>query len=338
MTKLSSKYLERLDLDDLEKYFESEELTIEILEEKLPIDKILNKFDTIEDENLLREISQQKTGVLLSDEIKYYAEKFKLIWPFNEESLKQASYQLRVGNEYVKNKKKHKLNNKEDVISIPPFEVVIIKTKEILNLPRFLIGRWNIRVKNAYEGLIWVGGPQVDPGWLGHLFCPIYNLSNEEVTLERGEKLATIDFIRTTTFNKENNDVKKYKFNRLPKRMKIEDYNKFDSGLAKDVKERIDSIEGKVGRVESVIGLVFTILAVLFATLSVFVTTGEDMVRKSLPVWVYLSVGLSVAAIAISLFSRTRIATDKWFKTIVFGWLGLLTVLLVVIFGWINVW
>ena len=51
-------------------------------------------------------------------------------------------------------------------------------------MPRFLIGRWNIRVTVAYKGLLWVGGPQVDPGWVGHLFCPIYNLSDQEVNFK----------------------------------------------------------------------------------------------------------------------------------------------------------
>lgn len=83
---------------------------------------------------------------------------------------------------------------------IPSYQVAIVQIRETLNLPKFLIGRWNIRVKRAYEGLLWVGGAQVDPGFRGHLCCPIYNLSNKEVRLEFGDTLAMIDFVVTTPF------------------------------------------------------------------------------------------------------------------------------------------
>jgi deoxycytidine triphosphate deaminase len=105
-------------------------------------------------------------GVLLSDEIKYYAEKFDMIQPFDEiRLLKAAGYELTVGNEYVLEGERKELI-KDGEIRIPSFSVVVIKTAETINLPRFLIARWNIRVRWAYEGLLWVGGPQVDPGWV----------------------------------------------------------------------------------------------------------------------------------------------------------------------------
>ncbi|KFD42568.1 hypothetical protein HY02_00295 [Peptococcaceae bacterium SCADC1_2_3] len=127
-------------------------------------------------------------GVLLSDEIERYVCEFKLIDPFNSENLKAASYQLTVGDEYAVGGEIGKLYDEagKNKIKIPPFEVTVIKTKEMINMPRFLIGRWNIRVSKAYDGLLWVGGPQVDPGYVGHLYCPIYNLSNREVIYRVG--------------------------------------------------------------------------------------------------------------------------------------------------------
>jgi len=115
-------------------------------------------------------------GVLLSDQITYYAQKHHLIFPFDTgDQLKPAGYELSVGDEYFLSGEFHNL---EEKVTIPPFEVAVIKTKEIVRLPRFMIARWNIRVKHAYAGLLWVGGPQVDPGYVGNLFCPIYNLSD----------------------------------------------------------------------------------------------------------------------------------------------------------------
>src|SRR6266403_2283197 len=115
-------------------------------------------------------------GVLLSDEIEHYVRTFKMIDPFDGQRLKPAGYELTIGDEYVLGGDKKTLGT-DGQIRIPSFNVVVIKTAETINLPRFLIARWNIRVLWAYEGLLWVGGPQVDPGWVGHLFCPLYNLS-----------------------------------------------------------------------------------------------------------------------------------------------------------------
>ena len=50
----------------------------------------------------------------------------------------------------------------------------------------------------VYQGLLWVGALQVDPGWTSYLPCPLYNLSDREVTIRFKEKLFTIDFVRTT--------------------------------------------------------------------------------------------------------------------------------------------
>jgi len=322
-------------LDKIHKHLrEKEEFTIEKLEEIIPVEELLDMFPDVTEERIEKdsksdpELSEllDEPGVLLCDKIKKLAEKYHLIFPFNKKNLKGASYYLTVGNEYSLGGKKGKLYNKPDKnkLEIPPFEVAIIKTREIINMPRFLIGRWNIRVTQAYEGLLWVGGPQVDPGWVGHLFCPIYNLSNETVVLKLGQRLATIDFVRTTSFKKD----KCEEFDRKKARKRLEDYHwRLKSALLTEVAQRINKIEEKVVRLESMIGIVFMCIAILFAALSIFVTSGK-YVSVSLPLWVYISVVLSILAIAISIFSRIRL-TENWFKIIVIVWLIILSILTV---------
>ncbi|TMA07904.1 MAG: hypothetical protein E6J89_15840 [Deltaproteobacteria bacterium] len=170
-------------------------------------------------------------------------------------------------------------------VSIPPFQVLIIKTRERINLPRFLIARWNIRVRWAYQGLLWVGGPQVDPGWAGHLLCPLYNLSDKEVTLKFGEAIALMDFVTTTPF-KEGESIK---YPRPPSRTLFEDYNtELKSALYTEARKRIDEVDSKVNnfetRLNTSITIVLTVIAILVATLSLLVGSYQK-ISYCFPSW-----------------------------------------------------
>lgn len=221
-------------------------------------------------------------GVLLSDKIKKYcAQNYQLIAPFSPDSLRPAGYDLRIGNYYAVDGVKTSLA-KGDTLVIRPYAVVVIETLETLNIPEFLIGRWNIRVKLAYRGLLWVGGAQVDPGYRGRLSCPIYNLSDEPVTLHHGLELAMIDFVTTTapTAQSIKNDWK---------RVKIFDQH-IEQGLTSGVKAQLDKMEETFKyqtadverrsnlvntRIDTFVTLVFAIVAVLFAGLGVVATKGS---------------------------------------------------------------
>ena len=149
--------------------------------------------------------------ILLSDQIQFYIENLdpplvhnpdkKEINPDElKECLDAASYKLRLGNEAHLGGKWRRVSEKEPLV-IPAHQVAVVKTYEAVNLPRFLIARWNLRVKWVYEGLLWVGGPQVDPGWQGELYCPIYNLAERDVVIPYKERFFTMDFSRTTPFS-----------------------------------------------------------------------------------------------------------------------------------------
>lgn len=159
------------------------------------------------------------------------------------------------------------------VIKIRPFQVAVLKTREILCIPRFLIARWNIRVKHVYEGLLWVGAPQVDPGFTGYLYCPIYNLSGRDVFIRQGEALALMDFVKTTAV--EENSIK---YHQKTERLILEDYvEELESGLFNEVKGRLDSFEDDLRANEkTVIAFASTVFGVLALGVTILFTASID--------------------------------------------------------------
>jgi deoxycytidine triphosphate deaminase len=250
-------------------------------------------------------------GVLLSDRIKYYCgDDFRLVDPFCEKFLRPAGYDLRVGFNYAIRGDKRSLNYGDKLI-IGPYQVAIIQTLETLNIPDFLIGRWNIRVALAYKGLLWVGGAQVDPGFRGKLSCPIYNLSREPVDLECGEKLAMIDFVTTTrfvdglskpfqwwdgkklVFEQYSTDLHsgvEHNLDRIKDELKQtkQELDQEQKKTAKSLFDRMSSMQSRTDvRIDTFLTLVFTVVAVLFAGLGIVATKGsDDPSFVTSPVWV----------------------------------------------------
>ena len=257
------------------------------------------------------------SGVLLSDGIRYCVREFDMIRPFDEQNLKPANYKITIGNQYAMDGEIHELSDTvgKNEIVIPPFQVVVIKTRETINMPRFLIARWNIRVELAYKGLLWVGGPQVDAGFVGYLACPVYNLSNKEVRLSYGDPIAVIDFVRTSSFTEGESLIYR---DIPPERFMFEDYRprELNSALyevatksVKDFRDQLSkgqatteaAIKDIQTRVDYFVLITFTVIAVLFAAVTIFVTRAEQF-----SLWNPALFLISLTAIFISVFAWTR--------------------------------
>ncbi len=254
-------------------------------------------------------------GVLLSDEIEFYAEHCKLIVPFNRDNLKPAAYELTVGDEYFLNGEYRSLDaaaNGDSIIRIPPFEVAVLKTAEILCLPRYIIGRWNIKVKHAYSGLLWVGGPQVDPGWVGNLFCPIYNLSDKPVALHVGDQIAVMDFVKTTPYDKTKSTKELLRYLYPPNRRIIEDYQIDDlrSALFTNASQKLvefeEEIRNMTARFQTFTSLSFLIFALMISALAIIPKGNAENLALGTAIWGSLNFALSVFAVLIVLFSNVQ--------------------------------
>jgi len=282
-------------------------------------------------------------GILLSDEITHYAEKHKMIIPFRKENLKPAGYKLTLGEEYAIGGEIKTLKDEpgKNILSIPPFQVVIISTKETINLPRFILARWNLRVKKVYDGLLWTGALQVDPGWCGRLHCPLYNLSNETVTLRLHEPVVLMDFEKTTPFSDKETIVK---YPRPPKHSKLQDYNwKLKSALfsyateqVDMMRDRMDKFENKIdllaNRFHSTLGIIFTTLAIIVATIAIFVTTTNKSFALDSSIWIYVSMAISIFALYFSLSKNVEI--NGWAKNVLVILFIMFITLMLMILGW----
>jgi deoxycytidine triphosphate deaminase len=255
------------------------------------------------------------SGVLLSDAIEHYVSQFDLISPFNRSNLKPANYKLTIGDEYAIGGKISQLHDRpgSNQIHIKPFEVAIIKTNETLNIPPFLIGRWNIQVSRAYQGLLWVGGPQVDAGYVGHLFCPIYNLSDADIILHQGEPIAVIDFVKTTSFNKYRS-LEYLKQGELPERILFEDYTPetLKSALATKAAKQIETFGGRIDslqtRMDLFVTITFAVIGLLFTALTLFVGKPEHTWWDPTVLWI------CTIALVLSLLSWIRSGSPgSWF-------------------------
>jgi deoxycytidine triphosphate deaminase len=141
-------------------------------------------------------------GLLLSNQIDMFCQSGLLIEKdYVEENLRPAAYTLTIGDDYVNSSgTKQKLSAEEQSFEMEPNSIVFVSVKEKLNLPYYIVARFNLRVEWVYKGILLGTGPQVEPGFRGFLSCPLYNLTNRPHTIVRGEPFATIDFERTTSF------------------------------------------------------------------------------------------------------------------------------------------
>jgi hypothetical protein len=146
---------------------------------------------------------------------------------------------------------------------------------------------------------MWVGGPQVDPGYQGYLFCPIYNLSNVPVPLNYGDPIAVIDFATTTPPGAE----KEYKKPRERSRVTFDDYAKVTSGLAdlanKDLKHFGEQIRAMQGRIETFVTIMVAAIAVLVGAVTVIAAKSDNSEWYTTPFILFAACTFAIALLAV---------------------------------------
>jgi deoxycytidine triphosphate deaminase len=145
-----------------------------------------------------------RKGMLLSDQIHKFCEQqpgLLISKGYRKEHLRPAAYTLTIGEAYADSEgQRRTLTSENPSFEMPPNSIVFVSAAELLDLPYYIVARFNLRVEWVYKGILLGTGPQVEPGFKGQLSCPLYNLTSQPHTIALGDEFATIDFERTSNF------------------------------------------------------------------------------------------------------------------------------------------
>jgi deoxycytidine triphosphate deaminase len=83
---------------------------------------------------------------------------------------------------------------KERVLHIGTGEFVEIMTLEKVQMPPNICARIGIRSYFTRKELIPFAGPQIDPGFRGHLIISVFNTGPRPIIMKYGEPFCTIEF------------------------------------------------------------------------------------------------------------------------------------------------
>jgi deoxycytidine triphosphate deaminase len=143
-------------------------------------------------------------GMLTSDHIRTYHELVgRMIRPFQTARLKTTSYELSLGSRCIVEGKERFLTADNPWLEIPKNSIAFVSMQQVLLLPHYVAGRFDLAIDFIYQGLLLGTGPQVDAGFQGALSCPLHNISNNSIHMRLGEPFAKLDFVKTCTRTEE---------------------------------------------------------------------------------------------------------------------------------------
>lgn len=111
--------------------------------------------------------------------------------------IQPASVDLRLGREFIV--PDYDVVERERM-SFKPGSFALGVTAERVSVPPDLVGHMTGRSTLGRKGVVvHATAGLVDPGWDGYLTLEIANLGSEDVTLEAGDRIAQIEFVRLTS-------------------------------------------------------------------------------------------------------------------------------------------
>lgn len=142
-------------------------------------------------------------ALLNSADIYDYARTTGMIYPFDSEKLKSASYEASVGADCIywedDGKKQSVDLSKKGSFLLKPNSIAFVTTRETFRLPDYMAVRFNLTITNVHRGLLLGTGPIVDPGFKGRILIPLHNLTTNQYKFNYKDKLIWLEFTKIST-------------------------------------------------------------------------------------------------------------------------------------------
>ena len=144
-------------------------------------------------------------GTLNGSQIRELVQEGQLVIdPFIDELIQPASYDLMLGRKILASPlgpdelgREVLLDQNMPTYDIQTGQMVAVMSKERLVFPLDICSNsFGIRSEFARKGLQCFGGPQLDPGWRGHLIVSLQNIGPEPITIVVDEPFFTVTFDR----------------------------------------------------------------------------------------------------------------------------------------------
>lgn len=164
-------------------------------------------------------------ALLNSADICDYVRLTGMIYPFQPVDLRPATYGIRLKGIAIQwiynlNTKKFEKNRlildkvvtkEKDVVKefrIERNTISFVTLEPYIQLPNYIVSRFNLKVDHVYKGLLLGTGPVIDPGFRGYLSIPLHNLTNNDYIFRCDDLMIYMEFTKLSnhsSFGAENN-------------------------------------------------------------------------------------------------------------------------------------
>jgi dCTP deaminase len=131
-------------------------------------------------------------GILVRDEIiRARQDSGLIIEPFRESHLQPSSYDISVNQVLDSSDAIHDF----DELRIEHLQLINLISEERFEAPLDVVGHISFRTTYRKLGLVTDLG-RLEAGWKGRLVLEVFNASKTPVLIKRGERIATVEFVR----------------------------------------------------------------------------------------------------------------------------------------------
>jgi deoxycytidine triphosphate deaminase len=161
------------------------------------LDEALRRFALYKSDDPFPEIPP---ALLNSADIADYVATTGMIYPFDADGLKTASYSVPLLGEVVHWDEKDEMHVLDlragEAFRLMRNSIAFVTLEPEFHLPDYMALRFNLKIPNVYKGLLLGTGPLVDPGWEGRLSIPLHNLTTNPYDFLGGDGLIWMEFTK----------------------------------------------------------------------------------------------------------------------------------------------